>query len=120
MNRISHTLELLNSDIPGEGIHVEVMEIITGFKGLGSIEMARNRLDPYIDLFSNQIRINAYKQVLVSYGQVERLVFLPNKHSPYAIRVYLKQSKYTYSFTILDQDLLVKIFDYISARLITS
>lgn len=119
MKRGPQTLDFLDSDFPDEGIHIDVMEIITGIKGLGAIEVARNRLDPYVVLFKNQIKINAYKQTLISFKQIERMIFLPNKQNPYAMRIYPSRSKHTYSFTILDQELLVRIFNYISARQIT-
>lgn len=117
MRRISPTLDLLNTGIPDEGMPIEVMEIITGIKGLGPIEIAKNRLDPYLVIFNDRMEINAVKKNLIHYDQIERIIQLPNSRKPFAIRLYLKQSKNTYSVTLLDRSLLVYIYELISNKI---
>jgi len=117
MNRISQTLKVFDTGIPEEGIHIDVMEIITGIKGLGPIEMARNRLDPYLVIFNDRVEINAAKNTVIHYDQIERIIRLPNSRKPFAIRLYLKQSKNTFSVTLLDRSLLMHIYDLVSDKI---
>ncbi len=103
------------SNIPPQGLKINGMETISGIKGFGSIEFARNRFDPYFVLFQDHLAMNVMHLREKPYTEIERLILLPRK-KPYALRLYFKHDHRTFSTTILDRELLVAVYEFLLTR----
>jgi hypothetical protein len=104
------------SHVPPEGLRINVMETSSGIKGLGSIELGRNRYDPSLTLYETQLEMNVVRIKHKPYDQIERIILLP-KRKPYAVRLYFLHDSYTFSMTILDRDLLLKVYHFILGKM---
>jgi len=102
--------------IPPEGLKIEVMETITGIKGLGLMEFARNRFDPFLTIYDDHLDLNVVRIKQKPYQQIERIILLPRK-KPYALRLHFIHDLFTFSATILDRELLLEIHEFILRRM---
>ncbi|HAF61346.1 MAG TPA: hypothetical protein DCK95_03355 [Anaerolineaceae bacterium] len=103
------------SQIPADGLKIEGMETSSGIKGLGSIEFARNRFDPYLVLFEDHLVMNVMRLKEKPYSEIERMILLPRR-KPYALRLYFKHDHRTFSTTILNRELLQQIYDFLLVK----
>lgn len=112
--RAAHPLPDFNR-IPAEGLKIVGMETISGIKGFGSIEFARNRYDPYLMLYDDHLAMNVMRPREKPYMEIERLILMP-RSKPYALRLYFKQDHRTFSMTILDRELLMAVYEFIQGK----
>ena len=103
------------SHIPVEGLKILGMETISGIKGFGSIQFARNRYDPYLMLYNDHLAMNVMRPKDKPYGEIERIILMP-RSKPYALRLYFKQDYRTFSMTILDRELLMAVYEFIQVK----
>jgi len=104
------------NQIPVNGLKIEGMETSSGIKGLGSIEFARNRFDPYLVLFNDHLAMNVMKLKEKHYTEIERMILLPRR-KPYALRLYFKHDHRTFSTTILNRELLLQIYEFLLVKM---
>jgi len=113
-NRTAHPLPDF-SHIPAEGLKIVGMEAISGIKGFGSIQFARNRYDPYLMLYTDHLAMNVMHTKDKPYREIERMILMPRR-KPYAMRLYFKQDYRTFSMTILDRELLMAVYEFIQVK----